>query len=94
MVYLFQIKGVNVIYYYGVLDFYKNKENFEVWQEGRVNVMCVIVVFGMGIDKLDVCFVIYLLMFKLLECYVQEFGCVGRDGECLYFFIFLGLRIE
>lgn len=42
----------------------------ESWKFGGVYVLFVIVVFGVGIDKLDVRFVIYYSVLKDLESYV------------------------
>lgn len=53
--------------------------------------MCVIIVFGMGIDKFDVCFVVYIDLFKLMEGYYQEIGCVGCDGELVEVWFCYGL---
>ena len=89
MAYLLQVKGINATYYHGELDPYKKKENFQAWLDGKAQVMCATIAFGMGIDKADVRFVIHLSLPQSLECYAQEFGRAGRDGEestsCIFF---------
>lgn len=81
MAYLLQTKGINATYYHGALDPYKKDENFKAWNDGKAQVMCATVAFGMGIDKPNVRFVIHLSVPSSLECYAQEFGRGGRDGE-------------
>jgi ATP-dependent DNA helicase RecQ len=87
--YCLQTKGVNATYFHGALDPYKKKANFDAWCEGRALVMCATVAFGMGINKANVRFVIHLGIPQSIECYAQEFGRAGRDGEestsCLLF---------
>lgn len=56
----------------------------EVWIKGYIWVMVFMNVFGMGIDKVDVCSVVYFEFFDSLEVYFQEVGWVGCDGEKVY----------
>jgi superfamily II DNA helicase RecQ len=76
-----QSKGVTATYYHGALDAYKKKDNAQAWQNGKALVMCATVAFGMGINKPNVRFIIHLSIPQSLECYAQEFGRAGRDGE-------------
>ena len=81
MAYILQSKGVTATYYHGALDAYKKKDNAQAWQNGKALVMCATVAFGMGINKPNVRFIIHLSIPQSLECYAQEFGRAGRDGE-------------
>ena len=54
-----------------------------LWLEGKVDVMCATNLFGMGVDKQDVCFVIHLSTPPSCEAYVQESGRDGDDAHCI-----------
>ncbi|KAK3441556.1 hypothetical protein EUGRSUZ_B02093 [Eucalyptus grandis] len=50
------------------------------WHTGEVQVACVAIALGMGIDKPDVCFFIHNTMSKSIESYYRESGRAGRDN--------------
>ncbi|NFG41410.1 DNA helicase RecQ [Clostridium botulinum] len=93
IVYCASQKEVDTLYYYlsdlgysvgkyhgGLKD--EEKENF---QEGflyeKFNVIIATNAFGMGIDKSNIRFIVHFTIPQNIECYYQEVGRGGRDGE-------------
>jgi len=73
-------KGIKASCYHAGLPNKVKEKAQEDFIQGKIDVMCATVAFGMGIDKPDIRFVIHHNMPGNLESFYQEIGRAGRDG--------------
>ncbi len=73
--------GFEVARYHGRLGARERQANQDRFMAGELKAIVATNAFGMGIDKQDLRFVVHAAMPGSLECYYQEAGRAGRDGE-------------
>lgn len=73
--------GLNCLAYHAQLDIKDRTRIQKEWYTGRCKVIAATVAFGLGINKMDVRFVIHNSISKSIENYYQETGRAGRDGQ-------------
>lgn len=73
-------KGFSSAVYHAGLSADSRMKAQRLFREGKLQVICATVAFGMGIDKSNIRWIVHNNMPPNIESYYQEIGRAGRDG--------------
>ncbi len=73
-------RGIKALPYHAGLSQKERKKAQEMFNNDEIDVICATIAFGMGINKLNVRFIVHGDLPRSMEGYYQETGRAGRDG--------------